>query len=77
MKPILVLIIIMTLFSFITARVICGPDLKIICAQRNLTTCKCVSKTTEGYFAVSLSCNPPQKPLCDGNTKNVRCICTD
>ena len=75
MKPALVLLIIMTLFSFITASVVCGSDLKIICSQTNIATCRCVSKGAGGSFAISHSCNRPQKPLCEGNSKMVNCRC--
>ena len=75
MKPVLVLLIIMTLFSFITAAVVCGPDLKIICNQSNIATCRCAPKNAGGNFAVSHSCNRPQKPLCEGNSRIVNCRC--
>ena len=66
----------MTLFSFMTA-IVCGPDLKIVCTQTNISTCKCAPKSAGGYFAVSHSCNRPQKPLCVGNLKTVNCQCVN
>ena len=70
------LLIIMTLFSFMTA-IVCGPDLKIVCPQTNISTCKCTAKSVGGTFAVSHSCNRPQKPYCEGNLKIVNCKCVN
>ena len=75
MKQVLLLLIIMTLLSFMTAALVCGPDSKIVCAQTNISTCKCAPKNAGGRFAVSHSCNSPQKPLCEGNLKTVNCRC--
>ena len=75
MKQVLLLLIIMTLFSFMTAIILCRPDSKIVCAKTNIGTCKCAPKNVEGRFAVSHSCNRPQKPLCEGNFNTVNCRC--
>ena len=76
MKQVLLLIIIMTLFSFMTA-IICGPDLKIICIKTDIRSCHCAPKSAGGNFAVSHSCNRPQKPVCEGNLKTVNCRCVN
>ena len=77
MKQALVLLIIMTLFAFMKEAVVCGPNLKIICNKTNISTCRCAPKNTGGNFAVSHSCNPPQKPVCEGNSKVVNCRCVN
>jgi len=74
MKQVLLLLIIMTLFSFMTS-IVCGPDLKIICQRTDIRACRCAPKSAGGNFAVSHSCNRPQKPLCQGNIKTVNCRC--
>ena len=75
MKPALVLLIIITLFSFITAEVVCGYDLKIICTETRINTCRCAPKDAGGNYAISHSCNKPQKPLCEENSRIVNCRC--
>ena len=77
MKKALVLLIILALFSFMKAAKICPPNSKIVCDKTNIATCRCASKNQGGRFAVSHSCNPPQKPLCEGNLKTVNCRCVN
>ena len=77
MKQALVLLIALVLFSFITAGKLCPPYSKIVCDLTNITTCRCASKNQGGRFAVSHSCNPPQKPYCEGNLKTVNCRCVN
>ena len=74
MKQILVLLIILTLFSFMAA-LACPPSSKIVCVQTHIGSCRCAAKNTGGRFAVSHSCNAPQFPVCEGNSKTVNCRC--
>jgi hypothetical protein len=74
MKQTLVLLIILTLFSFMAA-LACSPNLKIVCVKTHIGSCKCAPKNVGGTFAVSHSCNAPQFPVCVGNSKTVNCKC--
>ena len=73
MKQTLVLLIILTLFSFMAA-IACPYVAQIVCIQNNIRTCKCVRKDLVGVYAISHSCNFPQIPYCEG-ISIVRCGC--
>ena len=74
MKQSLVLLIILTLFSFMTA-LVCSPNSKIICVEIDISSCKCVSSDYSGNFEVSHSCDSSKVPICEGNSKTVDCKC--
>ena len=74
MKQSLVLIIILTLLSFMTA-LVCTPNTKIICVEIDISSCKCVPLDYAGNYVVSHSCNNPEVPSCEGNSKSVDCKC--
>ena len=78
MKQALVLLmIIMTLFSFtLEGGISCNPTEKIICHETNINTCQCAPKSAGGSFKVSHSCNAPQRPICQGDSRTVNCRCS-
>ena len=74
MKQSFVLLIILTLFSFMTA-LVCTQNTKIICEEIDISSCKWAPLDYEGNYAVSHSCNNPEIPSCEGNSKLVECKC--
>ncbi len=68
------LLIILTLFSFMKA-LVCTPNTKIICVEIDISSCKCAPLDYEGNYVVSHSCNNPEVPSCEGNSKLVDCKC--
>ena len=74
MKQAFVLLIIMTLFSFMTG-LACFYNEKIVCVEKNIRTCRCAPKILGGYFEIEHSCEPPHIPFCTGNLKTVNCEC--
>ena len=74
MKQALVLLIIMTLFSFM-AGLACSYEDKIVCVDKNINTCRCAPKDLGGYFIIEYSCETPHVPVCTGNLKTVKCKC--
>ena len=76
MKITLVLLIIVSLFSFLAAwSKSCTLDYKMVCTKYTIDSCKCVNKDIVGDFAYVKDCNPPQVPLCTGDSTCLNCIC--
>ena len=76
MKQILILLIIVSLFSFLAAwSKTCTSDFKMACLKYTIDSCECVSKDTVGNYAYVKDCNPPQAPLCTGDSTCLNCIC--
>ena len=74
MKQSLVLLIILTLFSFMSA-LACTQNTKIICEEIDISTCKCAPLDSQGNYVVSHSCNNSEIPSCEGNSKSIDCKC--
>ena len=75
MNQALILVIFLSLFSFLSA-IQCSPKLKIVCSSSyNIGSCHCVSKSTKGNFALTHICNIPQRPNCFKNGRSISCVC--
>ena len=77
MNQALILVIFLSLFSFLSA-IQCSPNLKVVCSSSlNVGSCRCVAKRTIGNFALTHTCTFPLRPTCfkNGNGKSIACIC--
>ena len=75
MKQVLVLLIIITLFSFMKAGISCSPNLIIVCDKKSIGSCRCSVPNSVGKYVVSHSCNPPLRPRCEGDQTTIKCDC--
>ena len=77
MKQAFVLLILITLFSFLSAYSIsCQIDFKIVCRKFTVDSCKCVPKNTLGEYAFVKECQSPYHPTCSGDSTCINCICS-
>ena len=77
MKQVLVLLIIMTLFSFMKAEISCSSNLIIVCDRKGIGSCRCAVPNSVGRFVVVHSCNPPLRPRCEGDKTTINCSCVE
>ena len=77
MKQVLVLLIAMTLFSFIKSGISCSSNLKIVCDKKGIGSCRCASPSSVGRFTVEHSCNAPLRPYCNGDSTTINCKCIE
>ena len=74
MKQALILLIVLSLFSFLLAIKCPSPD-QLICEYKSrILTCICIPKTVKGHFAFSHSCIYPQRPECSKNGNSINSI---
>ena len=77
MKQTFVLLILIALFSFLSAYSIsCQIDFKIVCKKFTVDSCKCVPKNTQGEYAYEKECQSPYHPTCSGDSTCINCICS-
>ena len=76
MKQAFLLLILVTLLSFLSAATItCKVGLKMICSN-TIDSCKCVPKEVPGGDAISLMCEAPKYAICTGEGNRISCICS-
>ena len=77
MKQSFLLLILVTLFSFLSAySKSCQIGFKMACTQFTVYSCKCVPKDTQGSYALVQVCKVPQHPTCSGDNTSLKCICS-
>ena len=74
MKQALVLLIILTLFSFMTG-LQCSSEEIAVYVDFNIKSCRCGPKDLGGYFAIRQECQLNQKPTCIGDLTSIKCYC--
>lgn len=74
MNKILTLLIIASLFSFLSA-LQCNVHSRVICSANNIGSCRCTSyNNSPGGVYISLACDK-NKPVCTGSGSNFNCFC--
>ena len=77
MKQAFLLLILVTLFSFLSAySKSCQVDFKMVCSKFAVDSCKCVPTNTQGEYAYIKECKAPQHPTCSGDYQTLNCICS-
>ena len=77
MKQAFLLLILVALFSFLSAYSIsCEIDFKIVCQKFTIDSCKCVPKDSQGDYAYVKDCKAPFHPTCVGDNTSLNCICS-
>ena len=77
MKQALVFLVIISLFSFLSAwSKSCNTEFKMACKKFTIDSCECVSKTQEGNYAYVKDCEPPSQPVCSGDSTCLNCFCS-
>ena len=77
MKKVLILLIVLSLFSYLLAWTkSCPQGLKMACKKYTIDSCQCVNKDISGDYAYVKDCTEPQVPLCSGDNTCLNCICT-
>ena len=76
MNQALILLIFLSLFSFLSASIQCQTYLKVACSSSSsVGSCRCVSKNTTGNFTLTHTCTSPQRPTCFQKGRSIACIC--
>ena len=77
MKQTFLLLILVTLFSFLSAySKTCEVEQKMVCTKFTVDSCKCVPKEVQGEYAYVKECKAPFHPSCLGDSKTLNCICS-
>ena len=77
MKQALILLILVSLFSFLYAwSKACNSNFKMACKKYTIDSCECVNKSVSGDYVYVKDCTEPQVPLCSGDNTCLNCICT-
>ena len=77
MKQAFLLLILVTLFSFLSAySKSCQIDFKMVCKKFTVDSCECVPKNVQGEYAYVKECKAPQHPICSGDSTCLNCICS-
>ena len=76
MKQALIVLIVISLFSFLSAIIQCPTTQKIACKVSNIiASCQCVPKSVVGNFALTHSCTYPKRPACFKDGNSISCLC--
>ena len=76
MKQAFILLIVISLFSFLLAWTkLCSSDMKMACKKYTIDSCECIFKDSSGDYAYIKDCIPPQRPLCSGDSTCLNCVC--
>ena len=77
MKQTFLLLILVTLLSFLSATTItCKVDFKMACSDFKIDACKCVPKDGPGGAAFVTVCDPPKYAICKGEGNSLSCLCS-
>ena len=76
MKQTIILLIIISLFSFLNAwSKSCPSFMKMACKKFTIDSCECINKDASGDYAYVKDCTEPEAPLCNGDSTCLNCIC--
>ena len=76
MKQALIVLIAISLFSFLSASIQCPTNLKVACqVSYAVASCTCVPKAVNGNFALTHSCTKPRRPTCHQSGNSIVCLC--
>ena len=79
MKQFLLLLIVVSLFSNLLAKLVrceSNKKVKIHCRANNIDTCQCCYRyATGGVTYYEQYCNWPRYPYCTGGTNYIKCGC--
>ena len=77
MKQALIVLIVISLFSFLSASIQCPTTQKIICKDSHtIDSCHCVPKFVVGNFALTHLCTNSRRPVCFQNGNSISCLCS-
>ena len=76
MKKALYIILFISLFSFLFSKTVrCSYNLKLVCTDFTINSCKCVAKSAKGNFAMMRLCDAPKRATCTGDALYLNCFC--
>ena len=77
MKQAFLLLILITLFSFLSSDgIACPINFKMACKKFDFYSCQCVPKDVQGEYAYVKECQTPLRPACIGNRTTLNCFCS-
>ncbi len=77
MKKALILLIVVSLFSFLYAQAgtrQCNPGFLMICPKKDINSCFCATDIPDGSFVLIQTCGQ-KVTFCIGDNSNLECSC--